>query len=252
MRLSIGELAALSGVTVRALHHYDAIGLLKAAEISPANYRYYGDAEFARLQQILLLRALDFPLEQIKSILDAPGMDGREALEKQRALLNLRRERLDRLILLIDAKLKGEKIMNFEAFDDAKEKQLQNTYAQEAKARWGGTSAYQQSERREAARIPAQKDALKARTDDIFRAFADLNARKAASDGADAVALTRRWQAFITENYYSCDDEALSALKELYDSDERFKRYMDGFGAGTAAYVSAAIQATIGPGRKNP
>ena len=87
--LTVNEVSRLTGVSVRSLHHYDAIGLLKPARVTEAGYRLYGDDELKRLQNILLFRELQFPLKQIRTILDSPDFDQREALAQQIRLLEL-------------------------------------------------------------------------------------------------------------------------------------------------------------------
>lgn len=243
MRLTIGSLARMSGVTVRTLRHYDALGLLSPLEVSEAGYRYYGENELLRLQKILLLKALDFPLKQIGEMLSDPHFDARDALEKQRALLLLRRDRLDRLAALIDSELKGETIMNFDAFDEKKEKELRAAYAAEARERWGNTAAYQANQTHDKMMTKQQKEARTVKMDEIFSAFARLAAEGEAPDGARADAQVACWQTFLNENFYPCTDELLRSLGEMYTADERFKQNLDRFGAGTAAFMSAAIKA---------
>ena len=97
--LTVNEVSKLTGVSVRSLHHYDAIGLLKPAKVTDAGYRLYGDDELARLQNILLFRELQFPLKQIRTILDSPDFDRREALAQQIRLLELQLAHTQELIL---------------------------------------------------------------------------------------------------------------------------------------------------------
>ena len=146
---TVKEVSALSGVSVRTLHHYDAIGLLPPTAVSEAGYRLYDEAALGRLQSILLYRALRFSLGEIKEILDSSEYDPGEAIAAQIHLLELERARLDRLIALAQSiQEKGVVVMNFDAFDD----KAINQYKEEAKARWGHTEAYQQSEERMQAR----------------------------------------------------------------------------------------------------
>ena len=243
MRVSIGQMAAMSGVTIRALRHYDAIGLLKPCEISETGYRYYGEKEALRLQQILLLRALDFPLKEIGRVLDAPAYDEREALARQSELLLLRRERIDKMLSLINQKLKGDQTMAFDAFETTKEENLRAQYAREARERWGETAAYREYEKNMQNRPPEKQAAIDPAAEEIFRGFADLCRRSVPPASAEAARQTTLWQRFITEHYYACTDELLLSLANMYTSDERFTAYLDRFGAGTAAYMSAAIRA---------
>ena len=138
--MTIHELSEISGVTARALRHYDALGLLKPTAVSEAGYRLYDDAALERLQQILLFRELEFPLREIKAILESPGFDKNRALEQQITLLELKKEHIENLILLAKGiKLIGvNRKMDFTAFDTSKIDQ----YAKEAKAIYENTPEY--------------------------------------------------------------------------------------------------------------
>ena len=114
--MTVHEVSRLAGVSVRALHHYDAIGLLKPSRVTEAGYRLYDEDALSRLQEILLFRELEFPLGEIKRILDSPGYDRRQALCDQRELLKLKREKLTKLISLTENILKGDDSVNFSAF----------------------------------------------------------------------------------------------------------------------------------------
>lgn len=245
MKLLIGEMAKESGVTVRTLHHYDAIGLLCPAKLNEAGYRCYGEKEVSRLQQILLLRALDFPLEEIGRLLDSPSFDRADALRKQRALLLARREGVDRMISFIDRQLKGESIMDFKPFDHEKEEQLKADYRKEAEARYGRTEEFKESERRAANRTAQDTEAISAEADEIFSRFARAAKAGVRADSAEALALAKEWQARITKHYYPCTNQILSSLAEMYICDERFTKNLDRFGEGTAQFMHDAIKAYV-------
>ena len=245
MRLSIGEMAALSGVSVRTLRYYDQIGLFHPEEISEGSgYRWYGEAEARRLQQILFYRELDFPLKQIVAILSSPDYDAREALEEQRELLRLKRQRLDRLLELLDGNLKGERTMEFSGFDTRELDNARDAYAAEAEKRWGGTNAWR--EYREKTKEYSKEDwsGLEKQADIIFRRFAAL--RNGAPDSKAAQEAVADWQAFLTAHYYSCTKEVLKGLGTLYGGDGRFRANLNRFGDGTAEFMSAAIAAFCG------
>ena len=93
--MTVHEVSNISGVSIRALHHYDRIGLLPATEVTPAGYRLYDVTALERLQQILFFKELEFSLKEIKEILDSPGFDRGKALEQQIHLLELRKEHLE-------------------------------------------------------------------------------------------------------------------------------------------------------------
>ncbi len=113
---TVKEVSNLTGISVRTLHYYDEIGLLKPTECSEAGYRLYDDKALERLQQILFFQEFDVPLKEIKSILDNPGLDKKQILRSQRQMLELKKERLVRLISSIDDILKGVNRMDFEVF----------------------------------------------------------------------------------------------------------------------------------------
>ena len=142
--MTVNEVSKISGISVRTLHHYDHIGLLPATEVTKAGYRLYDESALERLQQILLFKALEFPLKEIKEILDSPNFDRSKALEQQIHLLELRKEHLQNLIdLARGIKEIGVKHMSFEAFDTKKI----DEYAAQAKANWGKTDADRKSTR---------------------------------------------------------------------------------------------------------
>ena len=233
---TVKEVSALSGVSVRTLHHYDAIGLLPPTAVSEAGYRLYNEAALGRLQSILLYRALRFSLGEIKEILDSSEYDPREAIAAQIHLLELERARLDRLIALAQSiQEKGVVVMNFDAFDD----KAINQYKEEAKARWGHTEAYQQSEERMQARKVDYKEEAQA----MMQIFAEFGVLREEDVQAETVQQqVRRLQAHITARYYDCTVDILRGLGEMYTADERFKQNIDQAGGeGTADFVAHAI-----------
>ena len=153
---TVKEVSRISGVSVRTLHHYDAIGLLKPTAVTEAGYRLYDEEALCRLQSILLFRELEFPLKEIAQILNAPQFDQSAALDAQIDLLRLRRERLDKLLeLAYQLKENGGNTMNFQAFDHAR----LDAYAAEAKEKWGGTDAYREYEEKTAGQSAEQMQA---------------------------------------------------------------------------------------------
>jgi len=239
MRHSIGSLSKLSGVSIRALHHYDQIGLLQPSEVAESGYRYYDDAAVERLWQILFYRELDFPLAEIGEILSSPSFDRNRALTEHLNLLTQKRARLDRLIELVSNTMKGETTMEFKPFDTSEFDAMRDQYAEEAKARWGNTDAYRENAKRAAKWTDADKARFQKESGEIFPAFATL----VGTNPADARVQEQvsRWQAHISENYYECSNEALACLGQMYVDDERFMKNIDKFGTGTAKLMSDAI-----------
>lgn len=237
---TVHEVSRLTGVSVRTLHHYDAIGLLKPACVTQAGYRLYDEAALRRLQSILLFRELRFPLRQIKAILDSPGFDRREALKQQLEMLQLQRGRLDALINLARETIEtGGETMDFSAFDRT---ELER-YAAEAKEKWGATDAYKESAEKAAQRAAAGRgeEALAAEMKQMFAKVGKL--RGTPPDSGAAQAAVQKLQAFITEHYYNCTPQILAGLGQMYTADERFRRNIDAAGGeGTAAFAEKAIE----------
>ncbi|MBO4879096.1 MAG: MerR family transcriptional regulator [Clostridia bacterium] len=237
--LTVNQVSKLTGVSIRALHHYDAIGLLRPAAVTDAGYRLYDGEALRRLQQIMLFRELEFSLAEIKRILDNPAFDAKAALSDQLRLLEIRRAKLDEVIALTETMLKGEDTtMDFSAF---KNEEYEN-YAREAKEKWGNTAAYAEYETK------LKKNGAEAMCDSgekLMVRFAEFGALKAGDPAGEAAQeAVRGLQAFITENFYNCTDEMLAGLGEMYAADERFRKNIDAAGGeGTAEFVRDAIRA---------
>ena len=237
---TIHEAATLTGVTVRTLHHYDHIGLL-CPKVDPDNgYRIYTQAELEKLQQILFFRELDFPLREIKAILEHPGFDSREALARQKELLLEKRTRLDGLIALIDENLKGENKMDFKPFDTEKIEAHKAEYKAEVEQRWGHTEAYKESAAKTGKYGKDQWNAVLGGMEGLMDEFAAICDKDAASEQAQALAA--RWQQYITDNFYTCTKEILRGLGQMYVCDARFKQNIDSHGEGTAEFMAKVLE----------
>lgn len=236
---TIREVCGATGLTPRTLHHYDAIGLLKPAAVTEAGYRLYGDGELARLQTIMLFRELEFPLKDIKTILDDPNFDQQEALSQQIKLLELRTAHLNRLIRFAKDLQQGGKNMNFQAFD---RKEI-DEYAEEVKERWGGTVAYNQSRKKLRGKTKEEVNAMGEAMMDIFARMGALRERGETPEGVAAQGLVKELKAFISGHYYTCTNKILAGLGEMYVADERMKENIDKAGGeGTAAFAAQAIR----------
>ena len=241
MKNSISETAKLSGVSVRTLHYYDKIGLLKPSEvISETGYRYYDETAMARLQQVLFYKELDFPLKEIVKIMNASDYSKEEALLKQRELLKLKRKRLDKLIKLLNANLKGDDTMSFKDFDTTEIEEAKAKYAKEAQIRWGDTDAYAQSQKKAAEYSKDDWKKISGQMDELLKRFSKFIG--AAPESKEVQKLVYEWQQYITNTYYDCTKEILSGLGQMYIADERFMTNMDKYGKGTAELISEAIK----------
>lgn len=235
---TVKEVSRLTGVSVRTLHHYDAIDLLKPSRVTEAGYRLYDDTALRRLQTILLFRELQFPLKEIKEILDSPGFDPMEALQQQIHLLELQRRHLDKLISHARQIQKTGVIdMNFEPFDTAE----MDAYTAEAKALWGKTDAYQEFEQKTAGQTAAQ---MRSAGDALMGIFTEFGAiRRLSPASEEAQALVAKLQSFITEHYYTCTKQILRGLGQMYIAGDSMTGNIDKAGGeGTAEFAHQAIE----------
>ena len=234
---TVNQIAKQTGVSVRTLHHYDAIGLLKPTEITEAGYRLYDADALERLYLIIVYRELGFSLKQIAGILDAPDFDRNRALEEQITLLEEKREQIqNRITFARGLKLTGVKNMNFKDFDHKK----LDDYSAQAKATWGKTEAWKEYEHKSQGR---SKEAEKDLGNDLMGLFTQLGTLRDQDPGNDAVqAWVAQLQAFITEHYYTCTKPILKGLGEMYAGGGSMTENIDkAGGSGTGAFAKAAI-----------
>ena len=240
---TVSQLAKLARLSVRALHHYDEIGLLVPSARTDAGYRLYGEADLERLQQILFFRELAFPLEEIRRILDDPAFDRREALRMQRAMLEERASHASALIAAVDralqaleggGPLKHEEM--FDAFDPSR-------YEDEVRERWGDTEGYRESANRTKAYTKQDWQAIRAESEEISRALAAQMEAGAPAGGEAAMELAERHRLHIDRRFYPCSHAKHRGLGEMYVEDPRFRETYDRVRAGLAVYVRDAIRA---------
>lgn len=234
MKMQIKEFAELTGVSVRTLHYYDEIGLLKPSEVDvQTGYRFYDEKSLERMQEILFYRELDFSLKTIRQIISSPDYDKQQALTRQRKLLLAKKERLEQLIMAIDSVEKGEGFMKTKnEYED-----LKNQYSEEAKQRWGNTAAYKEFEQRH-----TDYNQAAVLLDAVFEEFAELNHVGVSPDSEPAKITVEELQQCITDNFYTCTDDILKGLGQMYIADDRFRKNIDRHGEGTAEFVSACIK----------
>ena len=240
MKMQINEFAKLVSVSVRTLHYYDEIGLLKPAFVDEQNgYRFYDEISLERMQEILFYRELDFELKSIAEILSSPDYDKKKALAEQRKLLILKKERLERIIDALDSAEKGKITMT--AFDNSDYETARNRYEAEAKRRWGETAAYKEHAEKTANYTKDKWQNVNDGLMTVLAKFAECMKDGHMTDSDEAQALAKELQHYITENYYTCTNEILAGLGQMYVADERFKNNIDQHAPGTAAFVSEAI-----------
>lgn len=240
--LTVHEVSDLTGVTDRALHHYDAIGLLHHSQVSKAGYRLYDDTALSRLSEIMLLKELEFPLREIQTIPDRAVSDRDMVLEQQIRMLELKRDRLNDIICLArKIRTIGVDQVDLKALDTRK----LDTWREQARKEWGSTEAWKEYETKSEGRSREKEQRLDLEMAEIFRRFGGIRDSRPDSDTAEA--LVRELQAYITKNYYTCTDEILRSLALMYAAGGEMTENIDSFGGkGTAVFVSKAVRCTLG------
>ena len=235
---TVQEIAKLAHVSVRTLHHYDAIGLLKPTEITEAGYRLYDDAALERLYLILLFRELEFPLKEIQGILDAPDFDRNRILEQQVQMLKAKATHLQTLIHLANGiKLTGVKHLKFKNWDPKKI----DEYGAQAETLYGKTDAWKEYSEKAKGRSKEQENAL---GDGLMELFAKLGAMKELTpECPEAQAWVKELQSYITEHFYNCTPQILQGLGEMYAGGGSMTENIDAAGGkGTGEFARDAIR----------
>lgn len=235
---TIKDISKIAGISIRTLQYYDKIGLLKPTDYSDAGYRLYSDNDLVTLQHILLFRELEFPLKEIKEIINSENFDKDIALEQQINLLTLKKEHLENLILFAKGiKLLGVDYMNFSAFDTKKI----DEYAKQAKESWGNTKEFKEFEKKQRDRSDEETRMVNQQLMMIFAEFGKIKSEK--YDSEEAQALVQKLQKFISDNFYKCSNEILSGLGKMYAGGGDFTKNIDEYaGEGTAVFVNKAIE----------
>jgi MerR family transcriptional regulator, thiopeptide resistance regulator len=241
---TIGEVAKIARVSVRALHHYDEIGLLEPSGRTESGYRLYTERDLERLQQVLFFRELGFALEDVARILKDPHFDRRQALIAQRAMLVEKGQRLQAMVLLVDRALeslgKGTVMNPEEMFEGELDAAV---YEPEAKERWGKTEAYAESKRRTKGYTKEDWRRMGSEADVIINELAELFASGAAPEDTRARDLAEQHRLHIDRWFYPCSRAIHVSLGEMYVSDPRFTEHYDKRRPGLAQFVCEAIRA---------
>ena len=244
--MNVGEVAALAGVTVRTLHHYDRIGLLSPSERTSTGYRRYTPSDLDRLHQVLVYRELGFPLEEIAALVNDPDIDPVEHLQRQHRLLTDRLARVGRMVEAVEKALEAHTMgisltpeERFEVFGDHDPEQ----YKDEVEQRWGETDAYKESQRRVKSYSKEDWLAIKAEAAEITQAYADAMTSGVAADSPAAMDLAERHRRHIGRWFYDCPPEMHRGLGEMYVADERFAANYEPLATGLTAWIRDAIAA---------
>jgi DNA-binding transcriptional MerR regulator len=245
---TVGAVAALTGVSVRTLHHYDHIGLVAPSVRTPAGYRGYTDADIERLHLVLVYRSVGMPLDEIRALLDDPGADELEQLRRQHALLLEQADRLQHTIKaveeLMNAHRRGIQLTAEEQIEIFGTTAFSEEYAVEAEERWGETEAWKQSQQRVSQFSKDDWLAIKSEGDALLAALAQAKRDRVSPGSAEANDLAARHRASI-ERFYDCGDEMHRNLVQMYLADERFTRYYDDVEPGLAQFLHDIVVASI-------
>lgn len=244
--LTVSQVAALTHLTVRALHHYDDIGLLKPSQRSAAGYRLYDEEDLRRLRQVLMFRELGFGLDRVRELIDAPSHRQRQALLDQRAAVDQQRRHAEAVLRAVDATLDAlqeQRPMTTDRLFEGFEQFENGEYAREAEQRWGDSEAWKESRRRLAGYSRADRAAAQAEQEGLIADLRSARDSGATPESERAMALAERHRLHIDQRYYPCSHAMQCGLADLYEADERFRDHYDRHGAGLAAYLIAAIRA---------
>lgn len=234
---TVSEISKLFGISVRTLHYYDSIGLLKPTKLTESGYRLYDEQAIVRLQNILIFREIEIPLKEIKEILEKEQLNFEEIMTAQIKLLQMKKEKIEKLIAFaLDIKEKGEMEMNTEIFNVEEMEQYKN----EVIKKWGSTSEYKEYEQKMKGKTEKEQQETMQK---LMYFFQELGEWKGNSpEDSKVQKKIQELQQFITDHFYTCTNEILYGLGQMYVQDERMKHNIDKAGGdGTAQFVQKAI-----------
>ena len=235
---TVKELAAQTHVSVRTLHHYDAIGLLKPTRITEAGYRLYDEQAVERLYLILLFREIGFPLKEIQILLDAPDYDRNRVLEQQVELLKAKVTHLQNCIHLANGiKLMGVKYLEFNNWDPKK----LDEYQAQAETLYGKSEAWQEFTQKSKGRTKEQDKALGEQTMALFTRLGTL--KHLPAQDPQVQDWVQQLRDFFTQHYYNCTPQILLGLSEMYAGGGSMTENIDAAGGkGTGKFAREAIR----------
>ncbi|WP_369144937.1 MerR family transcriptional regulator [Streptomyces sp. R44] len=246
MGYSVGQVAGFAGVTVRTLHHYDAIGLLSPGGRSTAGHRRYDDEDLDRLQQILFYRELGFPLEEVAVLLDDPHADPQEHLRRRHTLLTARIGELRRMAAAVEHAMEAKKMginltpeEKFEVFGDKDPER----FAEETARRWGGSHSHEQARARAAGYGKEEWQRMKDEVDAWGAAYAALMAGGADPGSEAAMDLAEAHRRHLTTWFFECHPRTHVELAEMYVADENFHAFYESIHPGLPEHLREAVRA---------
>jgi DNA-binding transcriptional MerR regulator len=245
MALQVKEVSELAGVSVRTLHHYDAIGLLTPSSTTEAGYRNYNESDLERLQQIMFFKEIGFSLQEVKEVLESPGFDRTKALHAHRELLLEKRDRVDRMIQTVDNTIQsiegGQQMAMYTMFDGFDRNQIKEQlekYSKEARQKYG-KEIVEASEARVNGYSDSKLTSIQDSIGDIYSRIASRMDQGAADPQVQES--IKDWHHFISDNFYDCTFEIFRGLGELYVDDERFTANIDKNKPGLSQFLKEAM-----------
>lgn len=244
-RMTVHEVAELTGITIRTLHYYDEIGLLKPTTVTVSKYRLYTDDDLNRLQEILFFREVGFALKDIKILLSSPHYDRKAALTRHLDILKAQKERIEALIALVKAEISGKQSLSFEPFSNVKAQELKEKYRAEVLERWGNTAIFKDYENSFLSQSPKDQsnhiESFRFASRATFKKLAQYQEQSPSC--REVQRLVKEWQQYISATFYKCDNQMLLYLANLYVTDERFSNYINSYGSNDlASFFSQAIK----------
>ena len=243
--LTVGEAARLIGVSVRTLHHWDALGLAVPSGRTWSGYRLYSPDDVARLQQVLVYRETGMPLARIGELLDETDTNALEHLERQRALLLARITRLQRMVRAVEALTDKERHMS--TTPEQRAEILGNDWdlawwKEEARERWGDTDEWAQSEARRASMSSSDWTRFKEESDRLLVDLAAAMREGVQPSSERANALAERHRASIN-HWFDTSYSKQVLIARGYVADPRFTAYYDAAEPGLAVWLKEVIDA---------
>jgi len=245
VELTVGQVAESFGVTIRTLHHYDAVGLVVPSARTRAGYRLYDDSDLARLATVVTYRRLGLSLDEVKALVDGDGSPV-EHLRRQRDAVTTRLGELEELVSAIDRALEREMNEQPATTEDLKEifgDGFSEEFQAEAQERWGETDAWKQSARRTKAYTPADWAEVKAEADAVNAALVAALESGAPATSDQAMDAAEAHRAHIHDRFYDLDHTFHRGLADMYLADPRFTKTYEDQAPGLAQYVHDAIHA---------
>ncbi len=243
---TVGQVAKAAGVTVRALHHYDAIGVLSPGGRTASGYRRYEDADLDRLQQVLFYRELGFPLEEITAVLDDGSVSPTEHLRRRHELLTARIGHLQELAAAVERAMEARQMgiqltpeEKFEIFGADYDERWEG----EAEQTWGGSDAWTDARRRTGGYGRADWQRIQADAAALNERLVRAHLAGTAPDGEAAMDLAEAHRQHISDHFYACGHEMHRGLAAMYLADPRFTATYETLAPGLARWLHDAMLA---------